>query len=423
LKIAHTIRTPFIAASIVLLAIWGASAFRFSDPPTAINVTPALHGDLLTAITATGSLEATRSVDVKYDGQEFVSQLLVKEGDHVRKGQMVARMDVQVLEHTRAQDSQTFEKDEASLSQAEAYYKRIKSLADEGIIALSELDVARANYQSLLHQCEADRQALMAVESQIARATLYSPVDGIVTELYVQRGEMLGSAAAVAAIGANSATSKPTNILMTIAQGGSLQVWADVNAADLGGVGKQQPVEISIDAFRPKVFRGIVKEIALQPTINNGVTTYQVKIDLRDRNSRFRIGMPTDVMLLRTIVKSGTLVPAEAIMTIQGKTFVRVAQKTNLETTERLSLTTVPVQVLGENGKAAAIEGNVRPGEFVVTSQLENTNGSFRAISVAFRPNPDFSDFQFSGQKSGLANAQVIPGPKPKGVLQSIFGL
>ncbi len=417
-------RTLFLASSAISLVIWGASAFRFSDPPTVVNVTPALHEDLLTAITATGSLQATRSVDVKYDGQEFVSQLFVKEGDHVRKGQVVARMDVQVLDHTRAQNIQMLEKDEASLIQAEANYKRLKLLADEGVIAQADLDVARASYQSLLHQREADHQALMGIESQIARATLYAPVDGIVTELYVQRGEMLGSAAAVAALGPTSATSKPTNTLMTIAQAGSLQVWADVNAADLGAVGKYQPVEISIDAFRPKTFRGVVKEIALQPTVNNGVTTYQVKIDLRDRNSAFRIGMPTDVMLVRTIVKNSTLVPAEAITTVRGQISVRIVEKLNSGTNEPLALTTAPVRILGENGKAVAVDGKIRAGDLVVTSQADkDTSHSFRAVSAEFRPNPDFSDFQFNGQKAGLASAQVIPGPKPKGMLQRIFGL
>lgn len=64
--------------------------------------------------------------------------------------------------------------------------------------------------------------------TQIERATLRAPLDGVITELYVHEGEMLGSAAAVTALGSSSAIGKPTNVLMTLAQGGALEV----NAAD-----------------------------------------------------------------------------------------------------------------------------------------------------------------------------------------------
>ena len=99
---------------------------------------------------------------------------------------------------------------------------------------------------------------MQQTRDQIGRATLRSPMDGVVTALYVHEGEMLGSAAAVAALGASTAISKPTNTLMTIVESGPPQAWADVNAADLGNVSQGLPVEISLDALRPKIFYGRV---------------------------------------------------------------------------------------------------------------------------------------------------------------------
>ncbi len=92
------------------------------------------------------------------------------------------------------------------------------------------------------------------MEEQIDRSNLRSPINGVVTQLFVRDGEMLGSAAAVASIGVFSTMSKPTNTVMTLAQNGILQLYADVNEADFAGIyrigaghletGKIMPVDL-----------------------------------------------------------------------------------------------------------------------------------------------------------------------------------
>jgi HlyD family secretion protein len=155
-----------------------------------------------------------------------------------------------------------------------------------------------------LHLTKADEGAVALAEEQIRRAGLRSPIKGIVIALYVHTGEMLGSATAVAGLGPNAAISKPTNTLMTIAEEGDLEVDADVNAVDMGGVLTGQTAKFTIDAFQPEIFSGAVRSIALQPTVTIGVTTYLVVISIPLRDNRFRIGMPTNVMLFRIADKS-----------------------------------------------------------------------------------------------------------------------
>ena len=111
---------------------WSAWCFlRTSPPPVVLDVTEIRRGDLLSAITATGSLQASRSVDIKFDGQEYIQRLSVNEGDHVRQGQMVACLETQLLDHTREGARQTMEKNEVSLAQAEANYRREEALWKE----------------------------------------------------------------------------------------------------------------------------------------------------------------------------------------------------------------------------------------------------------------------------------------------------
>jgi len=158
--------------------------------------------------------------------------------------------------------------------------KRSEALAAAQVLAQADLDSARANYEGLLHLTKADEGAVGQAEEQIHRASLRSPINGIAIALYVHTGEMLGSATAVAGLGPNAAVSKPTNTLMTIAEQGDLEVDADVNAVDMGGVLTGQKANFTIDAFQPEVFSGTVRSIALQPTITNGVTTYRVVVSI-----------------------------------------------------------------------------------------------------------------------------------------------
>jgi HlyD family secretion protein len=414
--------------SSVLTGAWVLA--RPHKSPASLDVVKVRQGDLLSAVTATGSLQAPRSVDVKYDGQEFVDRLFVKEGDHVRRGQILAQMNAQVLEHTREQNRQLMQKDDALLAQASAYFKREQALADDQLIAPAELDIARANYESLIHQREADLQLASGVDAQIARATLRAPVDGVVTELYVHQGEMLGSAAAVAALGSAVSVSKPTNILMTIAQVGDLEAWADVNAADLGSVGIGQPVEVSIDAFLPKIFLGMVKTIALQPVVSNGVTTYEVRIRTDNPDRRFRIGMPANVMLLTRLSEDRLIVPREAVQSSDGKNSVRLfrperSQPSSKSGTPSGTVESISVRIVAQNEKAMAVEGALREGDLVVLSNTPPTSVE-EALTLNlhdFSPNPSFGDFQFNGTKPAKAEVGVVSGPKAGGFFQRILGL
>jgi multidrug efflux pump subunit AcrA (membrane-fusion protein) len=270
-------------------------------------------------------------------------------------------------------------------------------------------------------------QAASGIEAQISRATLRAPLEGVVTELYVHQGEMLGSAAAVAALGSAVAVSKPTNILMTIAQNGPLETWADVNATDLGSVGVGQPVEVSIDAFLPTIFSGNVRTIALQPVVSNGVTTYEVRIKTDHPDRRFRIGMPANAMLLRRLAEDRLMVPREAVHTFDEQTVVCLFRpdRTAQAGLQAGTIESLPVRVVAQNEKAMAVEGAIREGDLVVLSSgLPNPVQRVFAVSVRnFSPNPSFGDFQFNGTKPASTEMGLVPGPKPRGFFQRILGL
>src|SRR5438445_8418704 len=222
---------PFAAMVLLPLVALGSLHYWPQDGATVeLPVVKVQVGDLRSAVTATGTVQAHRTVDIKYDTQSVVTGLGVQEGDHVELNESLATMDLRLLEPALAQTRQALEKDRASLALAEASLHRAQALAAAQVLAKVDLETAEANYKSLLHQTEADRGAVALAEEQISRAKLRSPIRGVVIALYVHKGEMLGSATAVAGLGPNAAVSKPTNTLMTVAEEGSLEVDADVNA-------------------------------------------------------------------------------------------------------------------------------------------------------------------------------------------------
>jgi len=345
-------------------------------------------------------------------------------------------MDLSLLEPVLAQARQTLQKDQASLLLAQASLKRSEALAAAQVLAQADLDSARANYDGLLHLTKADEGAVAQAEEQIKRASLRSPIKGIVIALYVHVGEMLGSATAVAGLGPNAAVSKPTNTLMTVAEEGGLEVDVDVNAVDMGGVLTRQKANFTIDAFQPEVFSGTVRSIALQPTVTDGVTTYRVIISIPHADRRFRIGMPTNVMLFRTVAKDAVLVPPTAVLRTNGALLVFAFSQENQPANisgrkadrDQSSMPALAkdkvVQCLGQTSSAVAVTGDIKPGDWVLLnpSLASVRSNAVNPVEAAFKPNPDPSDLQFerTAHPSGQ-QVSTIPGPKPKGFLQRLL--
>jgi HlyD family secretion protein len=433
------LRRAALALLVVPVATLGSWRLwhRHSAVPD-VAIVQAQQGDLLSAVTATGTVEVRRTVDIKYDTVNLITGLFVKEGDRVAANQPVATMDLSLLEPVVAQARQTLQKDQATLLLAQASLRRAESLAAAQIMAPADLDSARANDQALLHLTEADQGAVALAEEQINRATLRSPIKGVVIALYVHEGEMLGSATAVAGLGPNAAVSKPTNTLMTVAEGGDLEVDADANAVDMGGVLVGQTAKFTIDAFQSEMFSGTVRRIALQPTVINSVTTYRVVISIPHPDRRFRIGMPANVMLLRTVAKKAILIPPTAVVRANGSSSVYVLTRKNHEGTasERKDKTGERnssgdagaerklVQILGETSSAVAATGDIKPGDWLLLNagSAGVRTDTMNPIETSFKANPDLSDLQFERTASPSdEKTSSVPGPKPMGFLQRLF--
>src|SRR5579859_7091029 len=139
----------FVVVPLVTLS--SLHSWRTGSNALGLSIVQAQQGALLSAVTATGTVQARRTVDVKYDTQSLITGLSVREGDKVVANQLVATMDLRLLEPALAQAQQTLQKDQSTLALAQASLHRAEALASAQVLAQADLDTARANHDSLLH--------------------------------------------------------------------------------------------------------------------------------------------------------------------------------------------------------------------------------------------------------------------------------
>ncbi|MFN3927496.1 MAG: efflux RND transporter periplasmic adaptor subunit [Pseudanabaenaceae cyanobacterium] len=325
-------------------------------------------------IRASGAVVPIRSVNISPKQAGKLVELLVEQGDTVRRGQIIARMDdsgilPQVLQARAGVESaranlarlQNGSRPEeiaavrarvasarARLELAQRRRERTQFLASEGAVARDRLDEALteertakalleeaqrqlqqlengarsediAQAQAQLLQAEA---SLRAAEVQLEDTVIRSPLNGIVAQRYTNAGAFV--APQVSPSTANSSTSAA---IVAIAEG--LEILARVPEVDIAQIKVGQPVEIIADAFPTKTFKGRVRLIAPEAVIEQNVTSFQVRITLETGQDILRSGMNTDLRFLGDTITNAITVPTVAIVTENGQTGVLVADANN----------------------------------------------------------------------------------------------
>ncbi|WP_134087884.1 efflux RND transporter periplasmic adaptor subunit [Olivibacter sp. XZL3] len=307
-------------------------------------------------VSASGKVQPEKEVKLSSEVSGEIVELNIKEGDVVKKGQVLCRIKPDILQSgfdravaslnaqraALASAEQQLKQSEASLSIMEATFKRTQQLFERKVISAAEFDKARTDYESALASVEAQRQnvigsrygidqsqaAVKEAGDNLARTTIYAPVDGVISWLGAEEGERVVGTAQMAG-----------TEIMRIANMSSMEVNVDVNESDINRVSLNNGASIEIDAFRGRKFKGIVTEIASSSSANaagtsattsssntDQVTNFTVKVRIlpesyadlvkpdRPNPSPFRPGLSATVDIL-TEKETGLAVPIQAVTT------------------------------------------------------------------------------------------------------------
>ena len=268
--IIWTAAVIIIAAAVIL-----AAGKRKALQQVTYDTVPVEKGDVAYFVTATGTIEPVTEVEVGTQVSGIIAKLYADYNSTVKEGQIIAEMDKVTLESDLASARATYDGNKAEYVYQEKNYQRSKGLHDKNLISDTEYEQAEYNYAMARSAFENSEAALAKAERNLSYATIASPIDGIVIDRAVEEGQTV-------------AAGFETPTLFTIAADlTKMQVVADVDEADIGGVKEGQRVSFTVDAYPDDVFEGRVIQIRLGSsssgssvtgTTTESVVTYEVVI-------------------------------------------------------------------------------------------------------------------------------------------------
>ena len=268
--IIWTAAVIIIAAAVIL-----AAGKRKALQQVTYDTVPVEKGDVAYFVTATGTIEPVTEVEVGTQVSGIIAKLYADYNSTVKEGQIIAEMDKVTLESDLASARATYDGNKAEYVYQEKNYQRSKGLHDKNLISDTEYEQAEYNYAIARSAFENSEAALAKAERNLSYATIASPIDGIVIDRAVEEGQTV-------------AAGFETPTLFTIAADlTKMQVVADVDEADIGGVKEGQRVSFTVDAYPDDVFEGRVIQIRLGSsssgssvtgTTTESVVTYEVVI-------------------------------------------------------------------------------------------------------------------------------------------------
>jgi HlyD family secretion protein len=281
-------RTIYISGSAVVVIIIVAYLLFARDHNQTYNFKfdKVSQGDLTVFVTATGTINAVTSVDVGTQVSGIIAKLYADFNSVVKKGQLIAQIDSTFL-------VQSVKDAEASLDKAKAQYADSKRNLDrEKTLLDRELD-SQLNYDAALTTCESNQANLKSAEAALDRAkinlayaTIYAPIDGVVINRAVNIGQTVAAS-----------FSSPT--LFTIANDlKKMQVETTVDETDIGRVSIGQEATFSVDAYPDDKFAGTVSQIRLAPQSIQNVVNYIVIIDVNNDQLKLMPGLTANVKIL-----------------------------------------------------------------------------------------------------------------------------
>ncbi|MCD8265662.1 MAG: efflux RND transporter periplasmic adaptor subunit, partial [Prevotellaceae bacterium] len=210
--------------------------------------------NIVTSVTATGTIEPVTSVEVGTQVSGIISNIYVDYNSIVKAGQVIAELDRTNLISELNSAQASLESAQSDLDYQETNYKRYKNLYDKGLISADDYDQAFLSYTKAKQTLVQQQENVKKAETNLGYATITSPIDGVILTKEVEEGQTVAS-------------SYNTPTLFTIAQDlTDMRVIADVDEADIGEVKEGQRVSFTVDAFPDDTFEGFVTQVRQEAT-------------------------------------------------------------------------------------------------------------------------------------------------------------
>lgn len=302
---------------LVLLVVCGVGYYwrgNKSDMPE-FTTHKLARGNITEKVTATGIINPISTINVGTQVSGTIKEIYVDYNSEVKKNQMLALIDPDLFEAKVAQQRAALDiakaqvlLQESTVKYNEKNLQRIRKLHNQKYSADKELDLAEKDYDTSVAQLalnkaqvEQAEASLQSAETELRYTKIISPVDGIVVSKAVEVGQTV-------------AASFQTPTLFNVAEDlTKMQIEASVVEADIAKVKEGQVVEFSVDSFPDEIFYGMVTQVRNEAITTSNVVTYEVIIEIDNRDLRLKPGMTANVEVITAQKENVLLVPNKAL--------------------------------------------------------------------------------------------------------------
>ncbi|OPY00377.1 MAG: Macrolide export protein MacA [Syntrophorhabdus sp. PtaB.Bin006] len=313
-------RTIWLASAVLAVLLIGAAILYASTGNSKVQyrTSEVKQGDLTVTVTATGTLQPVKQVEVGTEVSGTIKTVMVDYNHKVKEGQVLAKLDTTKLEAQVLQSEATLNFAKAKLLEAQATVSETQSklnrfresleLSGGKAPSRTEFDSAEAALKRAQAQegtARADiakaEATLKANRSDLAKATIRAPINGIVLERKVEPGQTV-------------AASLQTPLLFKLAEDlRQMELRIFVDEADVGQVIEGQTAIFTVDAFPDKKFPARVKQARFASTTENNVVTYETVLEVDNADMLLRPGMTATAFITVNSVSGAILVPNAAL--------------------------------------------------------------------------------------------------------------
>ena len=306
---------------VLCLAAVGTGAWYYWRPqegarlPYTFVTQPAARADMTVRVNATGTVQPTNKVDISSELSGVMRAVNVDYNSRVRKGDVLAELDTVKLmataESSRARLSvaRTSVRDaQVSLEDKRNAFERKKALSRQAVATQQDLDNAKAAYDHALVALDTAKANIEVAEAQVrlddtnlARARIVSPIDGVVLMRKVDPGQTVAS-------------SLQAPVLFTIAEDlARMEIQVDVDEADVGRVREAQSAIFTVDAYPNRRFNAKIRMVRFGSEVVQGVVTYKAVLTTENNELLLRPGMTATSEIVVEQIKDALTVPNQAL--------------------------------------------------------------------------------------------------------------
>ncbi|MCA1828191.1 MAG: efflux RND transporter periplasmic adaptor subunit [Myxococcales bacterium] len=319
-----------IILAVIVVALTGFATVQGlrpkPPPPVEVTTSVAKKGTVTRVVTAAGHMQARETVKVSSNVTGDLLSLSVKEGDKVRRGQVLGQIDKRLEESQVAQFRGTVASARAAITQIEAAIvqdrrdlERVKKLVDERLASASDLEKAQTTLQVDQGRLDAQRELVKQGQGQLeqalynlSRATLTAPIDGTILELQHKVGERIRG------------SDFSEDVVMLMGGLSDMEVKAEVGEHEVVGIHVGDEAAVDIDAIPDKQFRGHVVAVGKNAQIKNAgtdaeVTTFFVRVGLDTPPDGGLPGMSSAVSISTATHDNVIMVPIQAVTSREAK--------------------------------------------------------------------------------------------------------